>query len=85
MMMTGARDGSFGSLISFLIREGFNSIQTLSPQATHRYYLECKLCGGTDELRPVGQRRSIDLVKHGGACTLAEHLPRLRELSDGVT
>ena len=76
--------GSFGGLISFLISQGFQRVETLNPDRKHRYYLECKLCGGTDELRPiVGSKPAIDMVQHGGACSLAEHLSRLRELAMG--
>lgn len=74
---------TFASVISFLIREAFDRVETLNPEADHRYFLQCKLCGGTDEMRPIkGSRPAIDLVTHGGACSLAEHLHRLRALAD---
>lgn len=69
-----------GSLIAFLIGEAFNRVETLNRDATHRRYLECKLCGGTDQLREH-YKPSIDAVQHGGACSLATNLAWLRRLS----
>lgn len=75
----------YGGLISVIIGFAFQKVETLRPEADHRYYLECRLCGGTDELRPVrGSRPSIDTVTHGGACTLAKYLPDLRALANNT-
>lgn len=82
--MYDPEDESFGSLVSFLISQGFQRVETLNPGRKHRYYLQCKLCGGTDELRPiVGSRPTIDTVQHGGTCLLAKYLSRLRDLARG--
>jgi hypothetical protein len=51
-------DDGFGALVAFLIREGFQKVESLNQERLHRYYLECKLCGGTDELRP-GRRTDL--------------------------
>lgn len=74
-------DYDFGSLVSFMIREAFQKVETLDPNRTHRYYLECKLCGGCDISRENGIKPSIDAVKHNDTCTLAKYLTTLRALS----
>lgn len=71
---------TFGALISYLISQAFDRVETLNREATHRYYTQCKLCGGTDEQR--GHYKTLAfLVKHGGACSLAAHLERLRTIA----
>lgn len=69
-----------GALIAYLISQAFNRIETLNPDATYRYYTECKLCGGTNEARDH-YKNTIDTVQHGGACSLAENLAWLRGLA----
>ncbi len=79
-------DASFGGCVSYLISQAFDRVETLDPDRKYRYHIECKLCGGTNALRDH-YKNTIDLVIHGGACILAEHLPRLRALAapEGTT
>jgi hypothetical protein len=76
----GDEDDSFRWLISFLIVQGFQRVETLNPDADKHFYWECKLCGGTDEGR-VLPKSDINLVSHGRTCSLAKHLGRLRALA----
>lgn len=78
-------DLTFGSLLDWLIANGFQRVETLAPDRRHRFYTECKLCGGTDEQRNH-PRTTISGVNHTAGCELATHLPRLRALAnEGVT
>jgi hypothetical protein len=82
----GIADLTFGSLLVEMLRGMFSRCETLDPNAPHRFYVECKQCQGTDNDRPRGQRRSMELVKHADGCLLAKHLPRIKAMANkGVT
>lgn len=78
----GAADFTFGSLLIEMIRHTFQRVESLAPDRPHRFYTECKQCGGNDMSRKAGQRPSLDHVQHRPGCLLAKHLPRLRAMAN---
>ena len=81
----GGADLTFGSLLSLMIAGMFQRVETLNHEAPHRYYVECKQCGGTDNIRERGLRPQIDRVQHLPDCTLHKHLPRLYAMANEGT
>ena len=69
-------------MLSMMIGYSFNRVETLDPNCPHRYYYECKQCGGNDKDRKKGVRRQLALVKHAPDCTLVRHLPRLQAMAN---
>lgn len=82
-LLGAIQTGTFGGLISFMISSVFQQAEIFNPDADHRFYMECRLCGGTDEARPKAIRPSVALVSHGGACTLNAHLIALKSMMAG--
>ncbi len=77
----GAADLSFGSLLDEMIRHMFVRVETLDPDAPHRHCIRCSQCEGDDQQRAIGQRPSLNSVKHKPDCPLGIHLPRLRAMA----
>lgn len=70
----------FGSLLSWMIGHSFQRVQTLNPDAKHRFYTQCCLCGGTDEARDH-YKPQIDKVTHQPDCGFTEFMGDLNRLS----
>lgn len=78
----GKADFAFGSVLSMMIAYAFNRCETLDPDTPHKFYTECRQCGGTDKGRKIGVRSALDLVKHEPGCAMAKSLPRLRAMAN---
>lgn len=80
----GAADLTFGSLLSWMIRNGFKRVETLDRTAKHRFYYECSQCGGNDTQRSH-YKSTLAGVQHAPDCLLAKHLPRLYAMANEGT
>lgn len=81
----GAADLTFGSLLDFMIGCSFQRVETLAPDRKHRFYTECRCCGGTDEKRDH-YKTSLSKVEHSETCGFRKHMSRLRAMAnEGVT
>lgn len=82
----GATDLSFGNLLCEMMRLMFVRYTAPTGVPTSKDYMMCRLCGGTDAERPLGQRPSLENVQHIMECQLERHWDRLKAMADkGVT
>lgn len=70
---------TLGSSIDLLIGIAFQNVETLDPNAKHKYYKECGCCGGTDQNRDH-YKPDLNKVEHKADCPLARDLPILRAI-----
>lgn len=77
----GARDFTFGSVLSEMIRHMFQRVDGRAAE-NGRHYTECLQCKGADMGRRTGARPSLELVKHDPDCLFAKHLPRIKAMAN---
>lgn len=70
---------TLGSSIDLLIGIVFQPVETLDPNAKHRFYRECGCCGGTDQNRDH-YKPDISKIEHTATCPLVRDLPILRAI-----